>query len=627
MCGICGIYNYKTRLKVAEHSIKAMCDTMFHRGPNDEGMHLDGEMGIGMRRLSIIDIEGGHQPIFNEDRTICVILNGEIYNYIELRETLKSRHSFTTNSDTECILHLYEEYGEDFVDRLNGMFAIALWDNNKKRLLIIRDRFGIKPLFYSLTPHGIIFASEINALLKIEGVDKEMDFKGLSNYFSYYYFPSPLTIYKGIKKLFPAHMLIINSAGIEVKNYWKLQYKPDNQKRPLYFYEEEIARHLKEACKLQLRSDVPVGIFLSGGIDSSSIVATIREITGNLMKSFSLGFGDKYHDELDMAKLVSKKFGTQHREMLVTPGMIMETLPMLIRSFGQPYGNWSSLLKYFVSRLAKEEVGVALTGEGGDEIFAGYPTITAYKLIRYHNLLPGFVKKGLEKISVSLPASDGYLSLDLKLKLFFKGASLPSYRNFSAFKEIFYREEKEMLFQDEVRDEMKDYDPYELYEHAMGFNPVEGEINRLLYFDLSIFLEGCGLYESDMTSMMNSLEVRVPLLDNNLVDFAAAIPEEFKHHLFKTKYILRKTMDGILPKEVVNMKKKGFVPPISKWLKGEMKDYVLSILNEDALRKTGYFNINFIKNILNEHFAGRFDHSRKITCLVSFMLWKEGLTG
>ncbi|MBI3008295.1 MAG: asparagine synthetase B, partial [Candidatus Omnitrophica bacterium] len=216
MCGICGIYNYKTRLKVAEHSIKVMCDTMFHRGPNDEGMHLDSELGIGMRRLSIIDIEGGHQPIFNEDRTICVIFNGEIYNYIELRETLKSRHSFTTNSDTECIVHLYEEYGDDFVNRLNGMFGIALWDNNKKRLLIIRDRFGIKPLFYSLTPDGIIFASEINALLKIEGVDKEMDFKGLSNYFSYYYFPSPLTIYKGIKKLLPAHLLIINSAGMEV---------------------------------------------------------------------------------------------------------------------------------------------------------------------------------------------------------------------------------------------------------------------------------------------------------------------------------------------------------------------------------------------------------------------------
>ncbi|HOK41807.1 MAG TPA: asparagine synthase (glutamine-hydrolyzing) [bacterium] len=623
MCGICGIYNYKTEVEVKKEILIKMNNSLFHRGPDDEGFYINKEIGLGMRRLSIIDLNTGSQPIFNETNNIITIFNGEIYNYIELRGALtKKGHVFKTKSDTEVIVHLYEEYKDDFVHQLNGMFSIALYDKENKKLLLIRDRFGEKPLFYFENEDGIYFCSEINGLLETNKISRDnIDLKGLHYYLSYYYFPLYHTIYKQIKRVPPGSMLIINK-NLQTKKYWDLNYDTIKVK-DTNFYLEKIKYLLEDSCKLRLRSDVTLGIFLSGGLDSTLITAITQRMVEKPLKTYTLKFKEKSYDESEIAKLTAEHIGTEHYEFLIEPKIFINNLPLIIKYAGQPHGNWSIVLKYLVSKFAKKDVTVVLTGEGGDEMFAGYPTISAYLISqKFKKIHPAFWKKILWLIS-KIPASDNYLSFEFKLKKTIKGILLNDYENYFSYKEIFSIEEiKGLIKKDFI---IEKYQPAEVFDYFANLKPALDIINKLLYFDTNIFMEACVLFESDISSMITSLEARTPMLDYRLAEFLASVPSELKCSQFQTKLILRKLAKEYLPAKILKLKKRGFVAPISGWLKNELKQFVLEVLSENNINKTKILNYSYVMKILNEHFNSKVDNTRKICALISFVIWKNNL--
>jgi asparagine synthase (glutamine-hydrolysing) len=623
MCGIAGVFNYKTNQSVAHNILHAMSNEIIHRGPDDDGFYVKKNIGIAFRRLSIIDLNTGHQPIHNENKTVWVVLNGEIYNFVELREDLiKQGHSFYTKSDTEVIVHLYEQYGIDFAPHLNGMYAIALWDEKKETLHLVRDRPGIKPLYYAETDDGLMFASEIKSLLK-GGVSSSPDFDAINQYLSYGYIPSPLTGFGAIRKLDAGHMLLFSSEKCTKKEFWDLtDITPCNNK----LSEEEIIDLLIEELKMvlnrQTRSDVPIGVFLSGGIDSSLIASVAAVTCGLKLNAFTIGFSEESYNELDKAKIIANRLGLPLHEFILSEKEILQEIDHIINFLDEPLFDYSAIPVYFVSKLARSSVKTVVGGEGGDELFGGYQTHYIYKFSELYRKIPRLMRLGIKDIVNRLPESHNYLSAPYKLKKFCYGSEYNYDEAHYRWKVLFDEEEKQKLLHGDFSCSLLNHNPFHVMEKYFtrakdrGFSIEE----QLMYVDFKTFLQDDPLQKTDKMSMSNSLEVRVPILDNAIIDFSRRI-NFTKIKGLKTKFLLRKALSRFQPDKIAYGRKRGFTPPLAIWIKNGLKDYTLSTLSEHSLSKVPFLNHKYIRGVISDHFNGKAENSRLIWALVILSKW------
>ncbi len=601
-----------------------MNSTLIHRGPDDEGSYTSGPVGLAMRRLSIIDLAAGHQPICNEDGALWIVYNGEVYNYPELRSELVSKgHRFKTHSDTEVILHLYEEIGERCVDRLNGMFAFAIWDSRRREVFLARDRLGIKPLFYCMEPgHRIVFGSEIKALLAA-GVDRTPDWQGLYDFLSLLYVPTPATAYASVKKLPPGAWMKCSAEGAVIRQYWDIPIPGYTEELPPSAdYAHEILEMVQDSIRKQMIADVTIGALLSGGLDSTTVSAVMAKKLGMPLKTFTVGFDRKSYDESPEARLVADTLGTDHLDETVAPGMI-ESIPDLLNSFDEPFADYSAVPTYLVSRLASRHVKVVLTGDGGDEVFAGYPTHYAYKVARIFRAIPRVLRRTvLEPLVQALPTSMERISFDYKAKRFVTGADLPLGQGHYWWKVIFNEAEKRQLCTGDVLNRgMRD--SYQVFEEH--FNRVKNAhpLNQLLYVDAKTFLLDDNLVKVDRMTMANGLEARVPLLDHELVERVALIPPAIKQQGFKTKPLLRQVARDLLPPSIQKGTKKGFTPPLPFWIRDELKDFFLDTFSPAKIKATGILNPDYCGLILNEHLHGKKDNNRQIWTVLALLCWLD----
>ena len=616
MCGICGMYGFE---RVDESLLRQMCSVIKHRGPDDEGIFVDSQVGLGMRRLSIIDIETGHQPIHNEDESIWIVFNGEIYNYRELRQFLeRTGHKFYTLSDTEVIIHLYEEFGEECVKKLNGMFAFAIWDSKDKKLILARDRIGIKPLHYAILNDKLIFGSEIKSILEDADVKREVNLRALHLFLAFEYVPAPETMFVGIKKLLPGHMLIYKSGNIIIKQYWDLEFK--NSRQTIEYYTHKIYALLKESVRRRLMSDVPLGAFLSGGIDSSSIVALMSELMDAPVKTFSIGFEDQSYNELKYARIVAEHFGTEHYEEIITPDAV-KLVKKIIRYLDEPFADVSVFPTYLVSDLARKHVTVVLSGDGGDELFAGYDWYVASRLDNLYRKAPAVFRKAIAETIHKLPPSSqkkGFVNI---LQRFVEGSSLPVDGRHIRWQYFITDEGKKYLYTTNTNNEWSN-----LFDVINGYYLRDNANDRLSkeqYVDIKMYLPDDILVKVDRMSMANSLEARVPFLDHEFVEFSATIPADLKLHGLRTKYILKRAMSRLLPEEIIHRKKQGFSIPMKNWLRDELRNLMLEILSEKRLKENGYFNYEYVNKIMKQHLEGRRNNAHQLWALMVFELWYE----
>ncbi len=600
----------------------AMCRALIHRGPDDEGLLVDGPLAMGMRRLSIIDLEGGRQPISNEDGSVSVVQNGEIYNFRELAEDLRRRgHQLRTRSDTEVLVHLYEEDGPAFVERLRGMFALALWDRRRRRLLLARDRLGIKPLYFASDGRRLLFGSELKSLLAA-GLDREIDRQALHDYLSLSYIPAPATIFRAARKLRPGHLLIAENGALREESYWRLDLSADPALGEEAAVVEALRERIDDAVRSHLVSDVPLGVFLSGGVDSATLVACMRRFHSGPLKTFSIGFRERSFDELDRARAVARHFETDHHELVVTPDAV-GLVPELVRSFDEPYADSSAIPVLCVSRLAREHVTVALSGEGGDEVFAGYKTYSATLLASwYRRLVPPPAHHLLRAAVERLPVSHGRVSLDYMAKRFAAGASLSPIEAHLAWKAILDETAKAELY----REPAAALEPTVRLFYAAAATAPEGDLlARLLAADTAVGLEGDMLVKADRMTMAVSLEGRVPLLDHRLVEFVARIPSGLKMKRFRKKYLLKRAMAERLPTLTTRGPKRGFNVPIPGWLVGPLRPLVRDVLSPRRIAATGLFRPEAVEERIRAHEARERDFSRDIWTLLMFQCWHDAL--
>ena len=613
MCGIAGIYN-TNKHSVQKPQLQRMCDIIQHRGPDDEGYFVQRNIGLCMRRLSIIDVAGGHQPMYSEDRTIWTVLNGEIYNFRELKRDLQSRgHVFATESDTEVIIHLYEEYGENFVDHLNGMFAIALWDRNLQKLLLVRDRVGIKPLYYAEGKGQFLFASELKAILAAGTIERDVDYEALDLYLTYGYIPAPYTIFKSVRKLMPGHILRHEQGSLSAKKYWDLQFH-ESPEMDEHEWVDRILKTLKKSVKRRLMSEVPLGAFLSGGIDSSLVVALMSEMSDKPVNTFSIGFDENEFNELPAARMTSKHFGTNHTEFVVQPNAL-DIIPKLARGFDEPFADSSAIPTYYVSQLAREHVTVALSGDGGDELFGGYYRYVGNPLHQYTDSLPSFVRQSvIGKMGERLPAG-------FRAKQFLTSAGYAKEERYFEWIDVFSDAAREGLYQQQTREHLNGFNSHALATSKMAATKSSSHITRFCYFDLKTYLPDDILKKVDMTSMMHSLEVRVPILDHELIELSAQIPPDLKINNGDKKYIFKQAARRILPENILTRKKQGFAVPLKSWFRHELKDLAYDTLLSKKHAERGLFKEDNIQHMLDSHVSGKEDNSSMIWSLLSLELW------
>jgi asparagine synthase (glutamine-hydrolysing) len=622
MCGICGIYTPHTS-GVDYRTLQKMTDAIVHRGPDDSGYFIDKSIGLGMRRLSIIDLESGHQPIYNEDETIWIIFNGEIYNYKMLRPLLEQNgHQFSTESDTEVILHLYEDFGEDCVSRLNGMFAFAIWDSTKKRLFLARDRIGIKPLHYAEVNDGIIFGSEIKSILQDQRVLRKVNSHALRQYLGFEYVPGSETMFQGIFKLLPGHILTFDHNGLSIREYWDLNYPEKITYQPLDVLTKILGDRLKKSIEMRMISDVPLGAFLSGGIDSSSIVGIMSEISDQPVRTFSIGFDDESYNELNYARKVAELFNTEHREAIITPDVV-DLVHTIIRYLDEPLADVSVFPTYLVSQLAASNVKVVLSGDGGDEIFAGYDWYKASKADSYYHRLPRTLRNSVGYIVNAIPPTKKKKGLVNEIKRFVEGVKNPDALHHIRWQYFITDNEPESLMSEEHRKS----DLQERLSNPVNFyyvqNSAPDRLSREQFVDIKMYLPDDILVKVDRMSMANSLEVRVPFLDYSFVEFAATIPSNLKLRGMVSKYILKKTMARMLPNEILYRKKQGFSIPMKNWLKDELQDLMFELLSARRMRESGFFNEDYTKKIIQQHIEGKRNNAHQIWSLMLFNLWRE----
>jgi asparagine synthase (glutamine-hydrolysing) len=626
MCGICGIAipNEMNR-NVDESLLKRMRDTLTHRGPDDAGVFVCGSVGLGHRRLSIVDLAGGQQPMSNEDGTVWIVFNGEIYNHRDIRPQLEQQgHVYRTTSDTETIVHLYEEKGARAVEDLRGMFAFAIWDWKRRKLVLARDRLGIKPLYYTVSDYGVIcFASEIKALIEARAVRAELNYDALADYAANRSTSGEETLFRGVKRLLPGHTLTWCDGKIEIESFWDVSFqKPDHlqSERELIDRFEEL---FCESVRLRLMADVPLGMFLSGGIDSSAIAAVMSEMVDEPIKTFSVAFKEREANELNYARLVARAFKTDHHEVIVSPDQFFDSLPSLVYQEDEPIAHPSSIPLYFVSKLASEHVKVVLTGEGSDEMLAGYGKYrtTLYNLAAgraYHNLLPSIVRRlpqraisGLNKrSSIRQKLSRTFLCLDPEIQDIY-------FDNFS----VFSRAMQPDLFTAATRERMTDADPYRTSLMHIGNSDAQSLLDQLLAADMKTYLQEL-LMKQDQMSMAASIESRVPFLDHKLVEFAAALPVRMKLRGITTKYILRQAMRNRLPKEILKRKKMGFPVPLAAWLRGPFRHVLDEYLLSARARERGIFDHQYVRGLVARHLAGE-NHAERLWMLINFEVWQR----
>jgi asparagine synthase (glutamine-hydrolysing) len=633
MCGICGKINLNNE-PIDEALLKRMTLCLSHRGPDDEGLYIKNNIGLGHRRLSIIDLSPlAHQPMSNEDGTVWIVYNGEIYNFPELREALRKKgHLFRSKSDTETIIHLYEEYGVECLKYLKGMFAFAIWDEKDKSLFLARDRVGKKPLYYWYSSNTFVFASEMKSILQDEKFSRKPDYTAIHHYLTYQYVPSPWTAFEGIKKLPPAHHLLLKNGQITVKRYWKLSYLPKHSLSSPPFrkggkggFERvlsvEIIQRLREAVRNRLISDVPLGAFLSGGIDSSTVVAMMSGIMNEPVKTFSIGFKEDTYNELRYARMVAEKFRTDHTEFIVEP-KALEVIDKLVWHYNEPFADSSAIPTYYVSKLAREHVTVILNGDGGDENFAGYGRYTANEFSRaMHRFFPTPLARALLPFVLMLPHGKDPANFFWRLKRFLQEyVKSPEMRN-AHWLCHFTTEMKDDLYTNDFSTRVLSMDSFDLLLDKYKEADANDFLDKTLYADVMMYLPDDLLVKVDVASMANSLEARSPFLDHEFMEFVAKIPAELKLKGRTTKYILKEALKEILPDEVLFREKMGFGVPIDYWFRNELKEMAYDTLLSDRAIQRGYFKKGVVKKILDEHTSGRWNWHNHIWNLLMLELW------
>jgi len=598
---------------------------MIHRGPDDSGIYLSGPVGLASRRLSIIDLQTGNQPIPNEDRTVWVVLNGEIYNFQKLRQDLEALgHRFSTQTDTEVLVHSYEAFGLGFLGTLKGMFAFALWDDRRQTLVLARDRMGEKPLHYFAGPHELVFGSELKSLFHHPAVPREMDAAALSKYLTFQYVPAPQTIFHGMRKLRPGHYMVVSPHGVQEEQYWDIPKPPAFASPPsMDSLGEELLALLRASVKAQLISNVPVGVLMSGGIDST-LVATLAAEAQPGLKAFTMAFDEPTFDESRRARLVAERIGCEHHVEVCRADNMIDLLPGISAIMDEPLGDASILPTYLLARFTAQSVKVVLGGDGGDELFAGYPTFQALRYRAAFRALPEYMQRGLALAVKEFPVSHKYLSLDFKLRQFLRGVDGTPESDFFHWMGAFTEQEKQSLFTEDLCRSLSGVDPFEDLSKAARF---DDPIQKCLYLCTKLYLQDGVLVKVDRASMANSLEVRAPFLDPDLVEFAARCPLEYKTTPMQTKVILRKAARGILPGEILWGKKRGFGVPVGKWIMGPLKDFCRDTLHPERIRREGLFNPGFVESLLDDHLAGTQNNSRLLWTLLVFELWKERMPG
>jgi asparagine synthase (glutamine-hydrolysing) len=607
MCGICGIASADGHADV--EALRAMSAQLVHRGPDSGGEHVDREIALGARRLSIIDLAGGDQPIANEDGSVVVVQNGEIYNYPELREELaRAGHVFHTRSDTEVHVHLYEQHGIDFAERLRGMFAVAIWDASRRRLVLARDRYGIKPLYYRHVGGELRFASELRALPR-----GEIDTDGLEAFLAFNSIPAPYSIFRDVRKLPAGHVLVWENGSVTIERFARPGPTEvrDGDEAELV---EELRARLRNSVKAHLLADVPVGVMLSGGVDSAALAALAAQETVEPVHTFTIGFAEKSFDERDDARLVAERYGTNHHELLVRPDPQL-LLEALADAFDEPFADSSALPTYLISQLAADHVKVALSGEGGDELFGGYYTYAADLLADRAAPIARIARPLVE----ALPSSSRKASLDYRAKRFVRAAHLPPLERHHGWKEIFSPEARRELRGGGANG----FDPVDVYRARYAETAGAPELARLQDVDFGVYLVDDLLVKTDRASMAHSLEVRVPFLDPVVTNLAFALPTRLKVRGLQKKVLLRKAVEPLVPREIVHGKKRGFSIPAAAWLRGELEPFARATLSAETLRRQGFFQPEPVARLVDEHVAGREDWSRQLWGLLAFTLWYE----
>jgi asparagine synthase (glutamine-hydrolysing) len=620
MCGIVGKITDRARA-VDPDQLTRMCAALEHRGPDSRGLHVEGRVGLGIQRLRVIDLEHGDQPIYNEDRTIAVVLNGEIYNYRETRAELQRRgHEFRTNGDTEVIVHLYEEHGPDCVRFLHGMFAFALWDGRREQLVLARDRVGKKPLFYSHRGESLSFASELVALMQDEEIPREVDHQAIDCFLSYQYVPAPLSAFRAVRKLPPASTMIFRDGEARIERYWRLDYSQKRTVADRSELLEEIREHIRRAVRRRLIADVPLGAFLSGGVDSSAVVAAMARESSGSVKTFSIGFENESFNEVEYARTVARQYGTDHHEFVVKPEAI-EMVPKLVRHYGEPFADSSAIPSFYLSELARRHVTVALNGDGGDESFAGYGRYLGHPMARRLEAMPSPARRAVVEIGSRLPKSYRDRSFVARAKRLAESLSLAPWQRYARDMSFFNAVERELLYTDEYKDVIGDsLAPGVIrgpWEEASG----DERTDILLEVDVETYLPGDLLVKIDIATMAYSLEARSPFLDHELMEFAASLPADLKLDGLEKKAVLRDALRDWLPGDILDRPKMGFGVPIIDWFRTDLREYVQEVLLDREARGRGYFDEGYVRGLVERHLAAVEDNSSKIWALLMLELW------
>jgi asparagine synthase (glutamine-hydrolysing) len=595
-----------------------MCDVLIHRGPDGSGFHDDAHASLGMRRLAIIDVVGGDQPVYNEDRSVVAVFNGEIYNFASLREELRRKgHRFTSDGDTECLVHAYEEFGDDLVHRLRGMFAFALWDLPRKRLLLVRDRVGKKPLYWTSDGPSLTFGSELKSLAQNPDLRRDVDHMALHHYLTYLYVPAPWSIYRNVHKLPPGHLLIWQDGAVDVRRYWRLDATPRQVTD-----QSEATAQLRElfldATRVRMVSERPLGAFLSGGLDSSAVVAAMARQTADRVKTFSIGFDDQKFDERRYARMVAERYDTDHHEMVITPSALA-VLPTLAWHFDEPFADSSAIPSFYVAKMSRQHVTVVLNGDGGDESFGGYRRYVA--MARAGRIaLPSVAQPHLSRLGTLIGARSAPRSRLHDAARFLQLLCEPTSRRYARFMSAFTAEQKADLYTTALREEVAGFDSHELLDDVYAASLAGSDIGRLLDIDANTYLPGDLLVKVDITTMANSLEARSPFLDHHLIEWAAGLPTDLKVRSGTTKYLLKKALADWLPAELIHRKKMGFGVPLAAWLRNDLRELAWDVLTDHTARSRGLFRPEAVTSLLRQHEAGR-DHSSRIWALIQFELW------
>lgn len=615
MCGICGVFNQQSGEPVSRDIIAQMANLISHRGPDESGIYLDGPVGLGSQRLSIIDLSNGHQPMSNEKGDIWIVFNGEIWNYRALRkEFLEKGHQFRTNSDTETIIHAYEEYGADCIAHLNGMFGLAIWDLSRKRLLLARDRVGKKPLYYAHVDGSLIFASEIKSLLCHPQVKRQVDVQALADFLSVRYVPGPATLFAKISKILPGHMLLCENGELKEKCYWDFTFgKTEN--RPIEEYIQGIRQNVKRAVEERMMADVPLGAMLSGGVDSSIVTGTMSQLMDEPVKTFSVGFDVPEYSELPYARLVSQHFGTEHHDLVVKCSDLSTYWPLLTWHRDEPVSEPSDLGVYLISKLARQHVKVVLSGEGGDELFAGYPKYIVDWLARYYQILP---RPARDQLITPLIERLPYNMRKIKLAL--RTLSQPAPERWMNWFGVFNGQLKNNLLSASTKASI-DGDSSKAFRRWLERNPQRDDLSSMLYLDTKIWLPDNLLMKGDKMTMAASLEARIPFLDHRLIEFASSIPSNIKVKPFQAKYLLKRAYRDFLPEPILTRKKIGFNVPVGIWFRGEQRNLITSLLLSERARSRGFLNSEFVASILRDHLEGRTQYGNQLFLLASLELW------